>query len=137
MGGTNLRTIFPKDTLVARKTDVWDLDDAKWDKVQEVTMSLRPQVGGFFDYGGTFNGMKNGEMLAMCGIGDWITGAILPVDRIESTAGPAMLARIDSGTCESIGRLTRVQGQVGRPGLPDAEYGRDPPRPARRSARLL
>ena len=55
---------------------LWDLDDAKWSKVQETTMSLRPQVGGFFDYGGTFNSLKNGEMLAMCGIGDWITGVL-------------------------------------------------------------
>ena len=39
-------------------------------------MSLRPQVGGYFDYGGTFNNLKNGEMLAMCGIGDWITGVL-------------------------------------------------------------
>jgi len=55
---------------------LWDLDDAKWDKLQETTTSLRPQVGGFFDYGGTFNSLKNGEMLAMCGIGDWITGVL-------------------------------------------------------------
>jgi spermidine/putrescine transport system substrate-binding protein len=55
---------------------LWDLDDAGWKKVQETTMSLRPQVGGFFDYGGTFNNLKNGEMLAMCGIGDWITGVL-------------------------------------------------------------
>ncbi|MEL6683068.1 MAG: spermidine/putrescine ABC transporter substrate-binding protein [Pseudomonadota bacterium] len=55
---------------------LWDLSDDQWAAVQEKTMSLRPQVGGFFDYGGTFNGMKNGEMLAMCGIGDWITGAL-------------------------------------------------------------
>ena len=39
-------------------------------------MTLRPQVGGFFDYGGTFNSLKNGEMAAMCGIGDWITGVL-------------------------------------------------------------
>ena len=39
-------------------------------------MGLRKQVGGFFDYGGTFNGLKNGEMHAMCGIGDWITGVL-------------------------------------------------------------
>ena len=39
-------------------------------------MTLRPQVGGFFDYGGTFNGLKNGEMMAMAGIGDWITGVL-------------------------------------------------------------
>ena len=55
---------------------LWDLDDAAWGKVQETTMSLRPQVGGYFDYGGTFNSLKNGEMLAMVGIGDWITGVL-------------------------------------------------------------
>jgi spermidine/putrescine transport system substrate-binding protein len=55
---------------------LWDLDDAQWQAVQDTTMSLRPQVGGFFDYGGTFNSLKNGEMLAMCGIGDWITGVL-------------------------------------------------------------
>ncbi len=56
--------------------DLWDLDDDKWEAVQETTMSLRPQVGGFFDYGGTFNSLKNGEMQAMVGIGDWITGVL-------------------------------------------------------------
>lgn len=55
---------------------LWDLDDAKWSAVQETTMGLRKQVGGFFDYGGTFNGLKNGEMQAMVGIGDWITGVL-------------------------------------------------------------
>ena len=55
---------------------LWDLDTKKWNAVQDVTMSLRPQVGGYFDYGGTFNSLKNGEMLAMCGIGDWITGVL-------------------------------------------------------------
>lgn len=54
----------------------FDIPGDAWDKVQETTMSLRPQVGGFFDYGGTFNSLKNGEMLAMCGIGDWITGVL-------------------------------------------------------------
>jgi spermidine/putrescine transport system substrate-binding protein len=55
---------------------LWDLDDDQWQAVQDTTMSLRPQIGGFFDYGGTFNGLKNGEMQAMCGIGDWITGVL-------------------------------------------------------------
>jgi len=55
---------------------LWDLDETKWEKVQETTMSLRPQIGRFLDYGGTFNSLKNGEMLAMCGIGDWITGVL-------------------------------------------------------------
>ena len=39
-------------------------------------MSLRPQIGGYFDYGGSFNSLKTGEMLALCGIGDWITGVL-------------------------------------------------------------
>lgn len=55
---------------------LWNLSDEQWKEVQETTLSLRPQVGGFFDYGGTFNSLKNGEMLAMCGIGDWITGVL-------------------------------------------------------------
>ncbi|MEM1432055.1 MAG: spermidine/putrescine ABC transporter substrate-binding protein [Pseudomonadota bacterium] len=55
---------------------LWDLGEDQWQAVQDKTMSLRPQVGGYFDYGGTFNSLKNGEMLAMCGIGDWITGAL-------------------------------------------------------------
>ena len=55
---------------------LWDLDGEKWKAVQDTTMSLRPQIGGYFDYGGTFNSLKNGEMQAMCGIGDWITGVL-------------------------------------------------------------
>lgn len=54
----------------------FDLSADAWAKVQETTMSLRSQAGGFFDYGGTFNSLKNGEMLALCGIGDWITGVL-------------------------------------------------------------
>lgn len=54
----------------------YDIDGAAWEKVQETTMSLRPQVGGFFDYGGTFSSLKNGQMLCMAGIGDWITGVL-------------------------------------------------------------
>jgi len=55
---------------------LWDLDDKKWNQVQETTSTLRSQVGGFFDYGGTFNSLKNGEMHVMCGVGDWITGVL-------------------------------------------------------------
>ncbi len=69
----------------------FDIDDDAWEKVQETTMSLRPQVGGFFDYGGTFSNLKNGEMHAMCGIGDWITGVLrkdgAPVDSVIPEEG--------------------------------------------------
>lgn len=54
----------------------FDIDDAAWTAVKEKTMSLRKQVGGFFDYGGTFSSLENGQMLAFAGIGDWITGVL-------------------------------------------------------------
>ncbi len=73
------------------KPSPFDISDGAWDKVRETTMSLRPQVGGYFDYGGTFNSLKNGEMLAMCGIGDWITGVLekdgAPVASVVPTQG--------------------------------------------------
>lgn len=54
----------------------FDLDETSWEKVQETTLSLRPQVGGFFDYGGTFSSLKSNQMALFCGIGDWITGVL-------------------------------------------------------------
>ena len=59
-----------------RAPSPFDIDEAAWEAVQEKTLSLKPQVGGYFDYGGTFASLKNGEMLAMAGIGDWITGVL-------------------------------------------------------------
>ena len=54
----------------------YDIDEAAWAAVKEKTLSLRPQVGGFFDYGGTFSSLNDGQMLAFAGIGDWITGTL-------------------------------------------------------------
>lgn len=54
----------------------YDIDEATWEKVKETAMSLRPQAGGFFDYGGTFSSLNNGQMLVFSGIGDWITGTL-------------------------------------------------------------
>lgn len=54
----------------------YDIDEAAWAAVKEKTMTLRPQIGGYFDYGGTFSSLENGQMLAMVGIGDWITGTL-------------------------------------------------------------
>ena len=69
----------------------FDINDAQWKKLQETTLSLKPQVGGYFDYGGTFASLKNGEIHAMCGIGDWITGVVRkdgsPVDSVVPKQG--------------------------------------------------
>ena len=63
-------------SLLNRNPSPYDIDEAAWDAVKEKTMSLRKQVGGFFDYGGTFASLENGQMLAFAGIGDWITGVL-------------------------------------------------------------
>jgi len=63
-------------SLLEGNANPFDIDDDAWEKVQERTMSLKSQVGGYFDFGGTFAGLKNGEMHAMCGIGDWVTGIL-------------------------------------------------------------
>jgi spermidine/putrescine transport system substrate-binding protein len=63
-------------SLMGGNARPYDIDVAHWQSVQQKMMSLRPQVGGFFDYGGTFSSLKNGQIHAMCGIGDWITGVL-------------------------------------------------------------
>ncbi|WP_374332579.1 ABC transporter substrate-binding protein, partial [Aestuariivirga sp.] len=71
--------------------ELWNQDAAGWEKIKQRTMSLRPQVGGFFDYGGTFYGLRNGNMLVMAGIGDWITGVLqrdgVPVRSVVPSQG--------------------------------------------------
>jgi spermidine/putrescine transport system substrate-binding protein len=54
----------------------YDIDAGAWQAVKDKTMSLRPQIGGFFDYGGTFSSLNDSQMLAFAGIGDWITGVL-------------------------------------------------------------
>ena len=63
-------------SLLNGNANPYDIDEAAWGAVQDRTMSLRPQIGGFFDYGGTFSSLNDGQMLAFCGIGDWITGVL-------------------------------------------------------------
>ena len=63
-------------SLLNGNASPYDIDGTAWEAVKEKTMTLRPQVGGFFDYGGTFSSLNNGQMLAFAGIGDWITGTL-------------------------------------------------------------
>lgn len=63
-------------SLLAGNASPYDIDEAAWEAVKEKTATLRPQIGGFFDYGGTFSSLNDGQMLAFAGIGDWITGVL-------------------------------------------------------------
>lgn len=66
----------------------FELSDSAWAGVQDKVMTLRPQVGGFFDYGGTFSSLKNNQMHAFAGIGDWITGVLEKNGATVKTAIP-------------------------------------------------
>ena len=54
----------------------FDISADAWGQVREKTLSLKPQVKGFFDYGGTFASLKNGDVWVSVGIGDWVTGVL-------------------------------------------------------------
>ena len=54
----------------------FDINDKQFSQLKSKVMTLRPQVAGFFDYGGTFGGLKSGQLQLVCGIGDWITGVL-------------------------------------------------------------
>ncbi|MCR8923494.1 spermidine/putrescine ABC transporter substrate-binding protein [Dasania sp. GY-MA-18] len=54
----------------------YDINQKKFEALTSKTMEIRSQVNGFYDYGGTFSSLKNGQIQAMCGIGDWITGVL-------------------------------------------------------------
>lgn len=95
-------------SLYAGNKHPYDLDAATWQKLQDTTLTLRPQVGGFFDYGGTFASLKNGQMLVFCGIGDWITGVL------EKNGAPVRSVVPDEGglqwsECFCIGKGTTKQ----------------------------
>lgn len=63
-------------SLLAGNQKPFDLEAARWAQVQQRLTGLRPNIGGFFDYGGTFSSLRNGQMVLMAGIGDWITGVL-------------------------------------------------------------
>jgi spermidine/putrescine transport system substrate-binding protein len=54
----------------------YDLNAANFSKLKTSIKTLRPQIAGYFDYGGTFGGLKSGQLQLVCGIGDWITGVL-------------------------------------------------------------
>jgi len=69
----------------------YDIDEASWRALTEKMATLRPQMAGFFDFGGIFSSLQNGQLIAMAGIGDWIAGALeregLPIRSIIPEEG--------------------------------------------------
>ncbi|MEH6442706.1 MAG: spermidine/putrescine ABC transporter substrate-binding protein [Oceanospirillaceae bacterium] len=54
----------------------FDLDEQAWQALQAKAISLKPQIRGFYDYGGILSSLKSGEVTVMPGIGEWITGVL-------------------------------------------------------------
>lgn len=54
----------------------FDLSESQWAALQDKTMSLKPQVAGYFDYGGILSSLRSSQVVAIPGIGDWITGVL-------------------------------------------------------------
>lgn len=67
---------FGAVSLLQGNNNPFDLQDAAWQKVQNKTFSLKPQVAGFFDYGGVLSSLRSGQVNMIPGIGDWITGVL-------------------------------------------------------------
>lgn len=63
-------------SLLNGNREPFNLGNNEFTKLKSVVKTLRPQVAGFFDYGGTFGGLKNGQLQLVGGIGDWITGVL-------------------------------------------------------------
>lgn len=68
--------------------DPFDLSDDRWQAVQDRVFSLKPQVAGYFDYGGVLSSLRSGEVAAIPGIGDWITGVLQRDGATVATAIP-------------------------------------------------
>lgn len=54
----------------------FNISEAAWGQLMNGTLSLKPQVRGFYDYGGVLSSLKSGEVTVMPGIGEWITGVL-------------------------------------------------------------
>ncbi len=63
-------------SLLNGNREPFNLNSNEFAKLKSVAKTLRPQAAGFFDYGGTFSGLKSGQLQLVGGIGDWITGVL-------------------------------------------------------------
>ncbi len=63
-------------SLYNGNTNPYNINEAAWKQLQETATTLKPQIRGFYDYGGVLSSLKSGEVTVMPGIGEWITGVL-------------------------------------------------------------
>lgn len=69
----------------------YDITDEQFENLKESMFSLRPQVQGFWGFGGTFDSLAGGVIDVIPGTGDWMTGML------RRDGHPIMSATTDEG----------------------------------------
>lgn len=68
--------------------DPYDITDAQFAALKERLFSLKPNVAGFWDFGGVFDSLANGGAYVIPGCGDWITGLLQRAGHPVASAVP-------------------------------------------------
>ncbi|PVZ70162.1 polyamine ABC transporter substrate-binding protein [Pelagibaculum spongiae] len=63
-------------SLLNGNSSPYSINKTSWNNLKKTTLSLKPQIRGFYDYGGVLSSLKNGEVSVIPGIGEWITGVL-------------------------------------------------------------
>ena len=68
--------------------DPYDIDDSQFEALKKHMFSLKPNVAGFWDFGGVFDSLANGGAYVIPGCGDWITGLLQRANHPIASAVP-------------------------------------------------
>lgn len=68
--------------------DPYNITDAQFAALKEKMFSLKPNVAGFWNFGGVFDSLANGGAYVIPGCGDWITGLLQRANHPIASAVP-------------------------------------------------
>lgn len=78
----------------------YDISDAEFDELRETMFSVKPQVQGFWGFGGTFDSLAGGVIHVIPGTGDWMTGLLRrdghPISSATTDEGAVMWTESES-----------------------------------------
>jgi len=78
----------------------YDITDAEFEELRETMFSLKPQVQGFWGFGGTFDSLAGGVIHVIPGTGDWMTGLLRrdghPISSATTDEGAVMWTESES-----------------------------------------
>lgn len=76
-------------SLYDGNTDPYNIDGAAFEKLKATTLSLKPQLSGFYAMADVFSSITNGQAWIMPGIGEWISALLSKGGVPVATAIPA------------------------------------------------